>query len=132
MPESLVLRQPPPHLYAGIKPVLRTLANSLLSLMMVVTLMWGGCISCPQFFMFPSAKKSCCNKSGQCERPVKTAPLKECKQIPLELQPSAHIHFDLPPALTPVAVSLLTTQLLSPSVDPSPPDLNLLNSIFLI
>ena len=44
--------------------------------MMVLTLVWGGCISCPQFFMFPKVEKSCCNKSGQCERPEKKAPVK--------------------------------------------------------
>ena len=41
---------------------------------MVATLLWGGCISCPQFFMFPSAEKaekSCCQKNGQCERPTR-------------------------------------------------------------
>jgi hypothetical protein len=54
----------------------------VLSLLVTVRLFWGGCISCPQFFMFPTEKadKSCCNKAGKCERPDKTAPENECKR----------------------------------------------------
>lgn len=48
--------------------VIRTLFNLLLSALMIATLLWGGCVSCPQFFMFPTAKKDCC-KAGHCERP---------------------------------------------------------------
>jgi hypothetical protein len=60
--------------------VFKAFSSSVLSLLMIVTLLWGGCISCPQFFMFPSkTEKSCCQKNGQCERPGKTAPVKECK-----------------------------------------------------
>ena len=46
----------------------------------------GGCVSCPQFFIFPKVEKSCCNKAGQCERPSKSAPAKECKRMPFEFQ----------------------------------------------
>src|SRR4030095_2022420 len=60
--------------------MLRTIANSLLSLLVVATFMWGGCVSCEQYFMFPGKQQpSCCNKSGQCERPGKT-PTKPEKQ----------------------------------------------------
>ena len=106
--------------------------------MMVITLMWGGCISCPQFFMFPGVKKSCCTKSGQCERPTKSAPAKECQRISLELQDATHLLLDLPPAVTssdllaPVAAPLALRRSATPAVEPSPPDLNVLHSTFLI
>jgi hypothetical protein len=103
-------------------------------------MLWGGCVSCPQFFMFPKAEKSCCNKAGQCERPSKSAPAKECKRMPFESQGYAD-HVEL-------AVSILTTDrvgFVPPAIHrlaadyfetfeltPSPPDLNVLNSTFLI
>jgi hypothetical protein len=61
--------------------VLRTIANSLLSLLVLATFMWGGCVSCAQYFMFPGKQlRSCCNNSGQCERPAKT-PRKQKSRI---------------------------------------------------
>src|SRR3954447_19499603 len=66
--------------------MLRALSSSFFSLLLLVTLMWGGCISCPQFFMFPkAAKKSCCDGTGKCNRQNRESPLKrECKRMPLE------------------------------------------------
>ena len=93
--------------------------------------MWGGCISCPQFFIFPGAQKSCCTETGQCERPTKSAPAEECQRISLELQNAIHLHLDLPPAITswdlpaPVAVSRALPRSEGPAVEPSPPDLNI-------
>ena len=121
--------------------MIRTVVNSWLSLLMMATLLWGGCISCPKFFMFPTAKKSCCNKTGQCERPAKSAPLKECKRIPLELQNAPHIQVALPAAVLQMETLFLTAALRTPvhsfrdNTPPpavSPPDLNLINSTFLI
>lgn len=103
--------------------------------------MWGGCISCPQFFMFPTVEKSCCKKSGQCERPAKTAPVKECKRMPLESQGFASAHAELAAAVMttgdflPVLVIALPPVAIyteTPQVEHSPPDLNVLNSTFLI
>ena len=116
----------------------------MLSLLMVATLLWGGCISCPQFFMFPTAEKaekSCCQKNGQCERPAKTAPAKECKRMPLEPQGFASAHADL--AVVPVIASAVVLPPLldyssaaprpeAPISDHSPPDLNVLHSTFVI
>lgn len=121
--------------------VLRAISSSALSVVLLIGLMWGGCISCPQFFMFPTAKKSCCNKGGQCERPTKNTAPKECKRMPLEHQSVSSSHVDLaasslpgePLHLIPVvgAVSLRShgETLL---VEHSPPDLTVLNSTFLI
>jgi hypothetical protein len=51
----------------------RRSANLLLSLLLAATLLWGGCVACPQFFQAPIAKKSCCDPSGRCKR-TKTDP----------------------------------------------------------
>lgn len=53
--------------------MLRGSANLLLSVLLVATLLWGGCIACPQFFQPPIAKKSCCDPAGHCKR-TKTNP----------------------------------------------------------
>jgi hypothetical protein len=115
----------------------------MLSLLMVATLLWGGCISCPQFFMFPTAKaeKSCCQKNGQCERPTKTTPQKDCKRMAVEPQNSASANVEL------AFVPLVETALGMPESlercfenahpealvsEHSPPDLNVLNSTFII
>ena len=121
--------------------VLRALSSSVLSTLMVLTLIWGGCISCPQFFMFPKAEKSCCNKSGQCERQDKKAPVKECTKMPIDAQGSASAHAQL-------AVAVLTTEpiVVEPTLEVSlspldevtsaaehpPPDLNILYSSLVI
>ena len=115
----------------------------MLSLLMVVTLLWGGCISCPKFFMFPTrAEKSCCQRSDQCERPAKTAPAKECKRMPLEPRGFSDAHGDIAVAgfLTHtviVVVPVLQTASFArhpeaPVSEHSPPDLNVLHSTFLI
>ena len=121
----------------------RAIFSSLLSLLIAVTLFWGGCISCPQFFMFPTAKaeKNCCDKAGKCERPEETAPAKECKRMPLELQAFGSAHAGL-------AAAVITTDILpvgslrgapvsgthfeTAAVEHSPPDLTVLHSTFLI
>jgi hypothetical protein len=119
--------------------VIRAIPNLLLSLLMVATLLWGGCVSCSRFFMFPSAKTDCCSK-GKCERPTNSAPQKECNRMPLGLQGATHGHAELamvavaetvdiaqPPAPIRFAVTQGT-----PLLEHSPPDLNVLNATFLI
>ena len=117
----------------------RKLASSLLSFLLLTTLVWGGCISCEQYFMFPGAK-GCCDPSGHCKSkaPAKHAPDRDCKQIAFDHQKSLDLHIDLPvasalafdaPALT--VEPVIERHGPSP-VDPSPPDLQILNSTFLI
>lgn len=127
------------HCYSDRRIVIRAISSSVLSLLLVATLLWGGCISCPQFFMFPKAEKNCCNKAGQCERTSKTAPVKECKRMPLESQAFAHAELAavvftadnevLVPAPGDVSHTVYPD---SPVVEHSPPDLNVLHSTFLI
>jgi hypothetical protein len=124
--------------------VLRIIANSLLSLLLVVTFMWGGCVSCEQYFMFPGMQqRSCCNKSGQCERPGKTPAKPEkqdCNRLPIGPGGSAHqVH---PPAALPVGIAppvlpfspraALVFLAFEAVLEPSPPDLQALHATFLI
>jgi hypothetical protein len=123
--------------------VLRGLANSALSLLIVATFLWGGCVSCEQFFMFSAGKQSCCNKAGKCERPGKNSPKPEkqdCNRLPLDR--GENVHSVAPPALLPAAIGAdivrsslcafyrVTVFELLP--DPSPPDRQALNATFLI
>ena len=131
----------------------RAVSNSALSLLMTATFMWGGCISCPQFFMFPTkakAEKSCCKKDGQCNRstekpsttdaPAEEAPAKECQRMPLETRSDSlggvhAITVELSTAVVVVSPAVLSAP--EPYretlvLDHSPPDLNVLHSTFLI
>jgi hypothetical protein len=56
----------------------RSGANLLLSLLLVTTFLWGGCIACPQFFQSPVVKRSCCDPTGHCKR-TKTDPSQQQK-----------------------------------------------------
>jgi hypothetical protein len=119
--------------------VRRALASSFLSLLLLATLVWGGCISCEQYFMFGGAK-SCCSPNGHCKN-QKTPSQKsdrECKQIAFDHQKSVDFHVDLP------AIAVVKIELPARKVDalerwhgarliePSPPDLQILNSTFLV
>jgi hypothetical protein len=123
----------------GSGKVRRTLASSLLSLLLLTTLVWGGCISCEQYFMWPWAK-SCCAPDGHCKTktPTQKNSGRECNQIAFDHQKSVDLHIDLPvvaivafdlplSTVEPVAAWRGTT-----AVEPSPPDLQVLHSTFLI
>lgn len=123
------------------RSVLRAITSSFLSLLLLVTLMWGGCISCPQFFMVPNAEKSCCDEAGKCKRQSDEAPQeKECQRMPLEPPSISGAHHTLVAALpTPlpelVPVSLVTADFMDLGLLPvehSPPDIQVLNATFLI
>ena len=122
--------------------MLRALSSSALPALLTITLFWGGCISCPQFFMFSApAKKDCCGKAGKCERPAKSVPEKECKRMPLEPQGFGAAHAEL--AATFVSGEVLAAPVLvsrwsslvphgAGPVEHSPPDSNVLHSTFLV
>jgi hypothetical protein len=126
--------------------VLRALASSFLSLLLVATLTWGGCISCEQYFMWPGAK-TCCAGNGHCKsKPAKQksvtetkqTPGPECKQIAFGCEKPFDHHIDLP-AIAGVNMDMPVLRLrmlarwdtVSP-IAPSPPDLQVLHSTFLI
>ena len=125
--------------------MIRTIASSLLSLVVVATFLWGGCVSCEQYFMFPGKHqlRSCCNQSGRCERPGKnpSKPEKQdCNRLPLNRGEKAHV-MPLPAILpAPIAIELqqppssvlLRASAFEAPPDPSPPDLQVINATFLI
>jgi hypothetical protein len=126
--------------------VFKALTSSLLSLLLIATVTWGGCISCKQYFMWPSAK-DCCSGNGHCKsKPVKHNSATEttqkfgpeCKQIAFGSQKSFALHVDLSaptdmrldlPAR--IAVMLAHRGDVNP-IEPSPPDLQALHATFLI
>ncbi|HEY6989551.1 MAG TPA: hypothetical protein VH369_14250 [Bryobacteraceae bacterium] len=119
--------------------MLRALSSSLLSLLLVLTLVWGGCISCEQYFTFGTSH-GCCNPDGHCKTKThdQNSRGRDCKQIAFEHQKGIDLHFDLPMvAVERVALPLCSMEVLprrqdSLVVDPSPPDLQALHSTFLI
>ncbi len=119
--------------------VLRSLLTSVVALLTLTTLLCGGCVSCPQFFMFPGAKQDCCNE-GHCKKSTtqKSSSTKECNRMPLERHGFVHVHADLPAAITATCEAIQPAVVYSPSVmtpelvEHSPPELHILNSSFLI
>lgn len=117
----------------------RAFASSLLSLLLLTTLVWGGCISCEQYFMWPGAK-GCCSPNGHCKTktPTPQNSRRECKQITFDHQKSVDLHIDLP--VIAVVNFDLPMRAVEPFADwrganpiePSPPDLQVLNSTFLL
>lgn len=116
------------------------LGNSLLSLLMLATLVGGGCISCDEYFMWPGAK-SCCKLNGQCKTKVPASPQKpnrECKQIAFEHQKRVDHNVDLPMiAVVRIDPPIPTIEAFESwhdviPIKPSPPDLQVLHSTFLI
>src|SRR5450755_3492655 len=83
------------------EPMFRCAANLLSSVLLVATLLWGGCVACPQFFQAPLAKTSCCTPTGQCKNTkTGTSHQKPCEFQQLELQQ------ELQPAVPAIAVAL--------------------------
>ena len=121
------------------KYVRRAFASLLFSLLLLTTLIWGGCISCETYFMWPGAK-SCCAPNGQCKTktPQPTKSSRECKQIAFDHQKSLDLHIDLP--LVAIVAASLPALVFEPFpqwsdlhvVESSPPDLQILHSTFLI
>lgn len=120
--------------------VRKAIASSLFSLLLLTTLVWGGCISCEQYFMFGGAK-SCCSPDGHCK--TKHAPAnhdsgRECGQIAFDHHKSGDHHIDLP-VVAAIQIDLPLRPIdglerwrgVNP-VEASPPDLQILHSTFLI
>jgi hypothetical protein len=120
--------------------VRRALASSLLSLLLVTTLVWGGCVSCEQYFMFGGAK-DCCAPDGHCKSkvPGQKTPERACNQIAFDHHRQADLTICLPaPVIAHILpVNLTPERIPTPHhalrpVEPSPPDLQVLHSTFLI
>jgi hypothetical protein len=126
--------------YSYRRAVPRAFVSSLFSLLLVTTLFWGGCVSCEQFFMWPGAK-SCCSPDGHCKTkkaPAKQDPGRECKQLAFDHQKAIDHHIGLPViAAIAVDMPIHTVEAFAhghgtDSIAPSPPDLQILHSSFLI
>ena len=118
----------------------RALASSLLSLLLATVLVWGGCVSCENFFMWPAAK-TCCTADGHCKTkaPVKQSGSAECKQIAFDHIQAFDSHCLLPVVSAgfksiapPVFYVPLGERPDKASATHSPPDLQILYSIFLV
>jgi hypothetical protein len=119
--------------------LLRAVSSSLLSLLLLTTFLWGGCVACEQYFMF-GQQHGCCRPDGHCKTktPQQNGAERGCQQIAFEHQQSIHLQIDLPiVAVAMIAVPAAnTTASVSRRdalpVDPSPPDRQALHSTFLI
>lgn len=111
--------------------MLRSVANFGLSILLVAVLLWGGCVSCSQYFAFTASHK-CCDPVGHCRKaPVKT----NCSIQPMDVTSTAHF---IAPESVVAAVALVAPVRLvdapadTPVVRESPPDLCKLHSVFRI
>jgi hypothetical protein len=119
----------------------QTIARYLMSALMAVALLWGGCLSCPLFFG-PSVNsaKNCCHPHGGCkEKPGEAKQAGGCS-----MQSAVLVAANAADAVTP----MLSVAMVLPVAQPVttrrasypitlwdrglPPDLNLLHSVFLI
>jgi hypothetical protein len=108
-------------------------------MLVVSTLLWGGCVSCEQYFMLGKSH-GCCNPDGHCKRkpPSEGKSGALCSQIAFDHQKSIGVQFGLP-VTTQTAFELRAPEIVvlakrrtNRPADPSPPDLHLLHSVFLI
>lgn len=118
--------------------MLRTLSNWLLSLLLVATLIGGGCLACEQYFMFGQSH-GCCNPDGHCKSkvPTKNGSGRDCKQIAFDHQKGIDLHVDLPVVTESIVLPVRSVELSQRwwdtlPFDPSPPDFQILHSTFLI
>lgn len=132
-----------------VETFLRRLLNTVCSFLVLSTYLWGGCVSCEQFFMVPAAKDDCC-KHGKCKRSSQSDPKpsqssepeRSCATMPFSHQDTdttlAAVAPDLPVRIIPADELFSSNDARwqrSPYFDPlsgSPPDLVVLTGSFLI
>jgi len=112
---------------------------------MTVTLIWGGCLSCSQYFRPPAkAAGSCCDPHGGCkEKPGQSKAKRDCNLQPVALASAKSSGAAIQSSLAFMVLSAESTLLRAttqwhaalPIVPPdrgSPPDLNVLHSVLRI
>jgi hypothetical protein len=118
--------------------MLRTAIHFGFALLLAVTLVWGGCVSCSQYFMFAGSRDNCCHPSGHCGKVP--APAKGCNIQPMAVVKAPSLAAPaLSAAVLPAAIPVpspysrpgASGAALPPS-DASPPDLCLRYSILRI
>ena len=119
--------------------LLRAISNSLTTLLLMASYLWGGCISCEQFFMLPGAKSDCCDRNKCKKSPKQSKPessQQDCQRMPLEQASGSH-----PVGIAPLVAALVIDSavqvfyIAEPILDPiadSPPDLPILNTSLLL
>jgi hypothetical protein len=131
--------------------VLKNIASYVTTLLLTASLLWGGCLSCSQYFMFPvSGARHCCMPSSGCKdnkdsnnKPKKSpsSQPQDCtlQQIVIAKQVTAVdripnvVFLPLTPLLETSNALSLPPQAIRILSDPgSPPDLHLLHSVFRI
>ncbi len=119
--------------------------NFVMSVVLAITLMWGGCLSCANYFRAPAKVAGrCCHTDGSCkDKPgspkstsdcnIQQAALSNAKALDAALQPT--LVSAIPQASFIPRAALFQAQREFPAIPPdrgTPPDLNLLYSIFRI
>jgi hypothetical protein len=121
--------------------VVRTFFNSFPALLVMASYLWGGCISCEQFFMLPGAKSDCCDRN-KCKKPKQSkseTAQQNCQKMPLEQASGAHPHSEIPLVLVGNSSGVVTgaqlfgaTELSLNPITDSPPNLPILYASLLI
>ena len=118
---------------------LRAVSRLFPTLLLLASYVWGGCISCEQFFMLPGSKSDCCdrNKCKKAPKQSKSEPRQQdCQKMPLEQVLGAHsTGVALLSASIHTGADVPVLQISEPGMDPithSPPDLPVLNATLLI
>jgi hypothetical protein len=71
-------------------------ANLLMSLVLVATLLWGGgCVACAQCFRVPRAKNTCCDPAGHCKDKRTNCSQQESSQFQ-QLKPQQEVRPPMP------------------------------------
>ena len=119
--------------------LLRSISNSLTVLLLIASYLWGGCISCEQFFMLPGAKSDCCDRNKCKKSPKQSKPessQQDCQKMPLEQAAYAHpMGVALLTAAIHIDVDVQVFRIAEPGLDhvsDSPPDLPILHASLLI
>src|SRR5947207_15163931 len=108
-------------------------------MLLMASYLWGGCISCEQFFMLPGAKSDCCDRNKCKKSPKQSKPessRQDCQKMPLEQASGSHL-IGVAPASAAVHddSGVQVFQIAKRSLDPiadAPPDLPILNASLLL
>lgn len=126
--------------------MLYKVTSAWLAVLLLGTMLWGQCRSCPLVVAAQGSVHDCCQRteSGHCGNPAPEGPgQKPCPHQALALESYAKVELDLADLLAPLAKVTLMPELLlesrvllrsggEPLLIHAPPDVYLLNSTFLI
>ena len=124
----------------------RILPNTITSLLLMASYLWGGCVSCDEFFMSQRSKSHCCKaKAQECTKPTGSATERtsrqpaprDCQALPMGPAGKTVLSGLQSPAHAVVSAELAPSQYYFSRVirriDPGPPpEISLRNSSLLI